>query len=123
MDEYMSEIFMGGQHILSAYNVCEDSLLAAPIIMDLVILSELFERIMIKKNNEEFHRFETVLSVLGYLTKAPLTKTGNPIINSLNRQRSHIENILKICAGMPLDVNLMLEYVAEADRRPSQVRN
>lgn len=41
IDEYISEIFLGGQHVMATYNVCEDSLLAAPIIMDLIILSEL----------------------------------------------------------------------------------
>jgi myo-inositol-1-phosphate synthase len=45
MDEYLSQIFMGGQHTLVLYNVCEDSLLAAPIIIDLFLLTELFERI------------------------------------------------------------------------------
>lgn len=48
MDEYMSSIFMGGQHTLVMYNVCEDSLLAAPIIIDLFLLTELFERIQYK---------------------------------------------------------------------------
>jgi len=45
MDEYMSEIFLGGKHTLVLYNVCEDSLLAAPIILDLLVMTELFERI------------------------------------------------------------------------------
>lgn len=48
MDEYMSEIFLGGQHTLVLYNVCEDSLLAAPIILDLILLTEVFERIEYK---------------------------------------------------------------------------
>lgn len=45
MDEYVSEIFMGGKSTISIYNVCEDSLLATPLILDLVILCELFTRI------------------------------------------------------------------------------
>lgn len=45
MDEYCSEIFLGGHHTLVLYNVCEDSLLAAPIILDLLLLTEMFERI------------------------------------------------------------------------------
>jgi len=45
MDEYVSEIFLGGSHVLTLYNVCEDSLLAAPLILDLMVLTELFERI------------------------------------------------------------------------------
>lgn len=52
IDEYISEIFLGGQHVISVYNVCEDSLLAAPIILDLILLSELFERIEWKSEDQ-----------------------------------------------------------------------
>ena len=40
MDEYTSEIMMGGRSTIAIHNTCEDSLLAAPIILDLVILAE-----------------------------------------------------------------------------------
>ena len=36
MDEYVSEIAMGGHNTLVVHNTCEDSLLASPIILDLV---------------------------------------------------------------------------------------
>ena len=49
MDEYTSEIFMGGTNTVVLHNTCEDSLLAAPIILDLVIVAEIAERILIKK--------------------------------------------------------------------------
>ena len=49
MDEYTSEIFMGGRNTIVMHNTCEDSLLAAPIILDLVILAELVTRIQFKK--------------------------------------------------------------------------
>ncbi|KAJ7381883.1 Inositol-3-phosphate synthase 1 [Desmophyllum pertusum] len=39
MDEYTSEIFMHGLNTIVLHNTCEDSLLAAPIILDLVILA------------------------------------------------------------------------------------
>jgi myo-inositol-1-phosphate synthase len=114
LDEYTSEIFMGGQHVLECYNVCEDSLLAAPLIIDLILLTELFERIEVRvKGEENYHRFDSVLDCLGYLLKAPLTKQGLPVINSLNRQRNCIENILKVCAGIPLESNLLLERRVE----------
>jgi hypothetical protein len=32
MDEYTSEIFMGGKNTIVLHNTCEDSLLAAPIV-------------------------------------------------------------------------------------------
>ena len=47
MDEYTSEIFMGGRNTIALHNTCEDSLLAAPIILDLVILAELLTRIQV----------------------------------------------------------------------------
>ena len=49
MDEYTSEIFMGGTNTIVLHNTCEDSLLAAPIILDLVIVAEIAERMLIKK--------------------------------------------------------------------------
>ncbi|GKE21398.1 D-myo-inositol 3-phosphate synthase, partial [Tanacetum coccineum] len=44
MDEYTYEIFMGGTNTIVLYNMYEDSLLAAPIILDLVLLVELSTR-------------------------------------------------------------------------------
>ena len=40
-----AQIFMGGRQTIVMHNTCEDSLLAAPIILDLVILAELLQRI------------------------------------------------------------------------------
>ena len=48
MDEYTSEIFMGGRNTIALHNTCEDSLLAAPILLDLVILPELLTRIQVR---------------------------------------------------------------------------
>merc|ERR1712014_374341 len=36
LDEYYAEIFLGGYQTISLFNVCEDSLLASPLIIDLV---------------------------------------------------------------------------------------
>lgn len=52
MDEYTSEIFMGGKSTIVLHNTCEDSLLAAPIILDLVLLAELSSRIQLKAEGE-----------------------------------------------------------------------
>ena len=63
---------MGGEHTFVSYNVCEDSLLAAGVIIDLVVLSELMTRIAYKKNEEsQWSNLQGVVSFLGYLTKAP----------------------------------------------------
>lgn len=52
MDEYTSEIFMGGRNTIVLHNTCEDSLLAAPLILDLVLLAELCTRIEFKRDGE-----------------------------------------------------------------------
>lgn len=48
LDEYVSEIFMGGRNVIAMHNTCEDSLLASPLIIDLCILAELQTRISYK---------------------------------------------------------------------------
>ena len=40
MDEYTSKIFLNGINTIVMHNTCEDSLLAAPLILDLFILTE-----------------------------------------------------------------------------------
>ncbi|GKD92259.1 D-myo-inositol 3-phosphate synthase [Tanacetum coccineum] len=52
MDEYTCEIFMGGTNIIILHNTCEDSLLAAPVILDLVLLAELNTCIELKSESE-----------------------------------------------------------------------
>jgi hypothetical protein len=70
LDEYTSEIFLGGKNTIVLHNTCEDSLLAAPIILDLIILAELITRIELKKDGEPaFHGFHPIAVLLSYLTK------------------------------------------------------
>ncbi|XP_065369290.1 inositol-3-phosphate synthase [Calliphora vicina] len=112
MDEYTSEIMMGGHNTLVIHNTCEDSLLASPLILDLVILGELCSRIQLKNNNEEnaaWVPFKPVLSLLSYLCKAPLVPKGTQVVNSLFRQRAAIENILRGCIGLPPNNHMTLE--------------
>jgi len=111
MDEYTSEIFMGGHNTIVIHNTCEDSLLASPIIYDLVILTELMGRVSYHTGNAagKFHKFHPVLSVLSYLLKAPLVPENTQLVNALFRQRACIENILKACVGLPSDNHMLLE--------------
>ncbi|XP_017868142.1 PREDICTED: inositol-3-phosphate synthase [Drosophila arizonae] len=112
MDEYTSEIMMGGHNTLVIHNTCEDSLLATPLILDLVILAELSARIQLRSAEKELAPwvpFKPVLSLLSYLCKAPLVPTGSQVVNSLFRQRAAIENILRGCIGLPPISHLSLE--------------
>lgn len=111
LDEYTSQIFMGGHNTIAMHNTCEDSLLAAPIIIDLVILAELLTRITYKTSElEDFQHFHPILSVLSYLLKAPLVPKNAPVVNALFKQRSCIENLLKACVGLPPETELGLEH-------------
>ncbi|KAH7293396.1 hypothetical protein KP509_28G024400 [Ceratopteris richardii] len=111
MDEYTSEIFMGGKNTIVMHNTCEDSLLAAPLILDLVILAELLTRIQMKQDQEDkFHSFHPVASLLSYLTKAPLVPPGTPVINALAKQRAMLENVFRACVGLSPENNMLMEY-------------
>jgi len=134
LDEYTSKIFMGGLNTISMHNTCEDSLLAAPLILDLVLLAELCERIQInvpvgeeeakeaaaaegeedKKEEcakgQKVLNWHPVLSLLSFLLKAPLVPEGTPVINALFRQREAITNLLRACIGLPPNNNMLLEH-------------
>jgi len=91
LDEYTSKIFMNGTNTIAMHNTCEDSLLATPLILDLVLICELAERISLRKEGtEEFERLHSVLSILSYMLKAPLVPRGTPVVNALFAQRECI---------------------------------
>jgi myo-inositol-1-phosphate synthase len=111
MDEYTSEIFMNGLSTIALHNVCEDSLLAAPLMIDLVILTEMMQRIEYKTPQmAEFTRFESVLSILSFLLKAPVVNEGAPVINALFKQRACIVNVMRACIGLPPVSDMLLEH-------------
>merc|ERR1719433_1968198 len=113
MDEYTSRIFMNGRNTIVLHNTCEDSLLATPIILDLVLLTELCERIHYKQQGapeEAYQHMKPVLSVLSYLLKAPMVNAEAPVINALFRQRDTIVNLFRACRGLPIESNLLLEH-------------
>merc|ERR1711865_728776 len=114
MDEYTSKIFMNGTNTIVMHNTCEDSLLAAPLILDLVLLAELTDRISLKNGSgalsAEVRKFHPVSVMLSYLTKAPFVPEGHPVVNALNKQRAMVENIMRACVGLPPDNNMLLEF-------------
>ncbi|OBA21308.1 Myo-inositol-1-phosphate synthase [Metschnikowia bicuspidata var. bicuspidata NRRL YB-4993] len=110
MDEYYSELMLGGHNKISIHNVCEDSLLATPLIIDLVVMTEFFQRVSYRKvGTENYENFYSVLTLLSYWLKAPLSKPGFKPINGLNKQRLAIENLLRLLVGMPINNELRFE--------------
>ena len=111
LDEYYAEIFMGGHQTISIFNVCEDSLLASPLIIDLVVLAEMMTRIKWRVSGaEEYKGFHSVLSILSYMLKAPLTPPGTPVVNSLAKQRNALTNIFRACVGLQPESDMTLEH-------------
>lgn len=120
LDEYISELMLGGKNTIVSHNTCEDSLLASPLIIDLILLAELCERIQFKIHrpnscqetafSTEFQSFNSVLSVLSYLCKAPLVEKGAKVVNALFKQRSCIENLLRALIALPPINHLDFQY-------------
>lgn len=101
MDEYYSELMLGGHNTVSIHNVCEDSLLATPLIIDLVVMTEFLSRVSYKEaNDSKYLSFHSVLSFLSYWLKAPLVRPGFDPVNGLNKQRSALENLIRGLAGL-----------------------
>ncbi|KAL8679178.1 MAG: hypothetical protein Q9186_004523 [Xanthomendoza sp. 1 TL-2023] len=116
LDEYYAEIFMGGHQTISLFNVCEDSLLASPLIIDLVIIAEMMTRIGWKAQSsdgaatKDYQGFHSVLSILSYMLKAPLTPPGTPVVNALAKQRAALTNIFRACVGLQPESDMTLEH-------------
>ncbi|KAI9354695.1 hypothetical protein BD770DRAFT_412076 [Pilaira anomala] len=111
LDEYECDIFMGGRQSISMYNICEDSLLASPLIIDLVIMTELMTRLQYKTAEmSKFSTFHSVLSILSYMLKAPMVTPGTPVVNALARQRTAIENIFRAAVGLSANNEMGLEH-------------
>ena len=132
LDEYYAEIFMGGHQTISLFNVCEDSLLASPLIIDLVVVAEMMTRISWRVSSDDasskgYQGFHSVLSILSYMLKvsiygrmieywyanslqAPLTPPGTPIVNALAKQRAALTNIFRACVGLQPESDMTLEH-------------
>jgi myo-inositol-1-phosphate synthase len=111
IDEYYSELFLKGKNILSIYNLCEDSLLAVPILLDIIMFSELFSRIKFELENKEIVSFSTNLSLLSFFFKSPEGgKKNEYIYNAFFKQRYALDNFIKICAGIPINDFINLQF-------------
>merc|ERR1712000_563176 len=82
----------------------------------LVVIAEMFTRIQWKAastdgaTTKEFKNFHSVLSVLSFMLKAPLTPPGTPVINALAKQRSALVNIFRACVGLEPENDMTLEH-------------
>ena len=116
IDDFTSELAMGGRNTIYTVNQCADSTLASPIILDLAILAEFMTRISYAKpsnvdqsNAEQYSGLYSILSLLSYSLKAPLAKPGTDVVNSLTRQRAAVTNFLRALVGLAPESDLMIE--------------
>lgn len=91
IDEYVSDIFMGGKQTISVYNVCEDSLLATPVMLDMVLITD-----YICRNKKQLTvNFFPNLTALSLFFKAPLPNENGEVVNIFRLQRDMLEKTLK----------------------------
>lgn len=114
LDEYYSQLFLDGRHTLSLHNTCEDSLLAAPLMLDIILFADLFSRIRVSNfydgddKVQAEQKLNTVLSPLSFFFKAPVVNKGEPVINAFFKQRYGLENFFRVLARLPPLDNITL---------------
>ena len=108
IDEYYSELMLDGRNILSIYNLCEDSLLAVPLLLDIAIFSDFLTRVKFISKDGTVNNFTPNLSLLSFFFKSPIDDEKQPVINAFFKQRNAINNFIKICCGLPIDDFLAL---------------
>lgn len=96
---------MGGINTISSYNICEDSLLAVPLMIDMLVLGELMTRIQIDGKT-----LGPVLSYLSFFFKAPITNHSEYVVNSFSKQRNTLVNFLKAAAGLQCDDQTLIGF-------------
>eukprot|EP00188_Purpureofilum_apyrenoidigerum_P002245 Plantae.Rhodophyta-Purpureofilum_apyrenoidigerum.ctg2375.p1 GENE.Plantae.Rhodophyta-Purpureofilum_apyrenoidigerum.ctg2375~~Plantae.Rhodophyta-Purpureofilum_apyrenoidigerum.ctg2375.p1 ORF type:complete len:533 (+),score=76.89 Plantae.Rhodophyta-Purpureofilum_apyrenoidigerum.ctg2375:169-1767(+) len=110
VSEYISETFLDSHYTMIMHNECLDSALCAPLIIDLAILCELFQRVTVRVGEEgPCCPMQPVLSALSFYMKIPRTPSKEPIVNALSRQRACIENLVKALVGLPSESHLLLK--------------
>ena len=102
MDEYYSELFLDGRSTISIHNICEDTLLAVPVILDTILFSEYFSRITFTLEDGTNVPFSSILSLLSFFFKEPVDD-DNPITNAFFKQRYGLENFIKASRGLPIN--------------------
>jgi myo-inositol-1-phosphate synthase len=81
-----------------------------------VLITEMMTRISWKAHSnqetttKDYKGFHSVLSILSYMLKAPLTPPGTPVINALAKQRAALTNIFRACVGLEPESDMTLEH-------------
>lgn len=104
MDEYHSELLFNGRSNIAIHNVCEDTLLAVPVMLDIIIFSDFFRRVTVNGRN-----FNPEMSLMAYFFKAPVHTSDSVSVNAFFPQLMAIKNFVRMCSGWPLPDFVELE--------------
>ena len=118
LDEYISDIFMNGSNTISIYNTCEDTLLAVPIMIDIICFAALLADVEIAQINDaqgpvravtrdvvsklKFKPITNLMPVMSLFFKAPLPRTADrsDVVNAFAAQRAAMEDFVRAIAGL-----------------------
>jgi myo-inositol-1-phosphate synthase len=98
--------WMGYQMQIKINFLCRDSILAAPIVLDLALFLDFAQRAGMKGIQEW----------LSFYLKAPQTAPGLPAQNDVFKQLSKLENTLRYMMGEDLITNLGLDYYEDLEK-------
>jgi myo-inositol-1-phosphate synthase len=114
MDEYENEIFLGGKHTVAIHSTCEDSLLAAPLLLDVCVIAELASRVRhsVRPGSPGTAfvslPFRPFPFYMGYFFKLPAVSTESDEVDvdtfcsgGLSEQWSTLVGYFSACAGLP----------------------
>jgi myo-inositol-1-phosphate synthase len=122
MDEWLSSIFLSGEQRLVTYTTCEDSLLAVPLMYDMIVLSELLSRVQYASkttttftqnynSRETFTHMPPILTLLSYCFKAPISLDKSNVCNILHKQISDLHNFMLILSGLSKSSIIMENFL------------
>jgi myo-inositol-1-phosphate synthase len=94
MDEYYSELVFDGRSTISIHNTCEDTLLAIPLMFDIVMFSEFFSRV-----DDERYIMSENLPLMSFFFKAPAVKMPT---NAFFTQLTGLRNFFRKCVGLDI---------------------
>lgn len=107
IDEYVSDIAMGGKHTMLVYQTCEDTLLAVPLMIDIVIMIELLTRVDVRaeRTGSVFAQMSQscIDGIMSYFFKHPISSSSSVQQNDcagLAKQRRAIDTFLKHLVGL-----------------------
>jgi myo-inositol-1-phosphate synthase len=96
LDEYVADICMGGSFVMNMQTTCPDSLLATPIMLDLVLLADWLDRLKVSGKP-----LPTNLTPLSFFFKAPQENDDHTQTNSFHMQLSSIYELALRSVGLP----------------------